>query len=119
MVSRNLRIEIEIEAFIRNARSVKNILSGESVLTLTSVTSVVTEENNMETKEKEEKEKLKEIMLNEFFQIMPRREIMKIFRAELRKEAHRIIKFYFEQIIPDQAKMDEIIRKTILGMIKK
>jgi len=98
---------------------VENTLSGEFVSEHMSVMSVATEGNDMETKEENDKKKLKEMMLLEFFQMMPRTEVMKIFRAELKKEAQRIVKYYFTQIIPDQAKMDEIIRKTILGMIKK
>jgi len=68
---------------------------------------------------KNEKEKLQELMLTNFGQMVCKSEVMKIFRAELRKEAQRIVRNYFEQIVPDEMKMSEIIRDVILGMVKE
>jgi len=68
---------------------------------------------------KNEKEKLQELMLTNFGQMVCKSEVMKIFRAELRKEAQKIVRSYFEQIVPDEMKMSEIIRDVILGMVKE
>jgi len=58
-------------------------------------------------------------MLSNFGQIVDKEEIMKIFKEELKKEAKRIIKTYFEQIVPDEAKMSDLIRDVIIRMVKK
>lgn len=62
---------------------------------------------------------LREMVKNEIFQMSGKTEIMKIIRAEVKKEIKAKVKFYLSQIMPDEHEISEIIRQTFLAMGEK
>jgi len=82
---------------------------------------MMSDEITAEEKEKQEKIKLaiKELIENEIFQMTGKRDIMKIIRAELRKQVKEAVKFYLSQVIPSPADFSEIVRKGFLELANK
>lgn len=76
-------------------------------------------EEEKRVKAKQVKKNLTEMVKNEIWQLSGRDEIMKIIRAEVKKEVKAKVKWYLTQIMPDDVEIGDIIRKTLLAMGEK
>jgi len=81
----------------------------------------MSEEITAEERKKQEKIKdvIKELIKNEVFQMTGKNDIMKIVRAEIRKEVKEAVKFYLSQVMPSNADLSEIVRKGFLELGNK